>query len=106
MGAPMLMDMEMEELDELWKENKVVKVDRKVVKDEERQNASLIITFKDTKIPHHLYIAGNWVTVKKFRKKLLQCQKCNKMYHIAKCARAITTVQIVDANTQGLVNQA
>ena len=83
--APMLMDMEIEELEELWKENKVVKVDRKVVKGEERQNASLIITFKDTKIPHCLPIAGNWVTVKKFRKKLLQCQKCNKMYHIAKC---------------------
>ena len=82
--GPMLMDMGTEELEELWKDKKVVKVDRKIVRDEKKQNASLILTFKDTKIPHRLPIAGDWVKVQKFRKKLLQCTKCNVMYHIAR----------------------
>ena len=82
---PRLLDMSTDQLLELWRDKKVIRVDRKFVinkKGEEVPNASLILTFKATKIPHRLPMAYEWVKVQKFRKTLLQCKKCNKMYHL------------------------
>ena len=82
---PRLLDMSTDQLLELWRDKKVIRVDRKIVtnkKGEEVPNASLILTFKATKIPHRLPMAYEWVKVQKFRKTLLQCKKCNKMYHL------------------------
>ena len=76
---PRLLDMSTEELTEKWRNHKVIRVDRPST-----QNGSLIITFKDTKLPYRLPMADEWVKVKKYRKKLLQCTKCYKMYHMAK----------------------
>ena len=85
---PRLMDMSTDILKEIWKDKGVLKVDRKITIENNRSvyNASLIITFKGDKLPFKLPIGDEWITIKKMKKKLLQCGKCNKLYHLtSKC---------------------
>ena len=90
--APDLMDMSTEELKEMWKKQKVLKVDRKILPTKNKSgytyNASLIVTLKTEKLPHRLPVGDDWVKISKFRKKIIQCHKCNKFYHTAKQCRS------------------
>ena len=93
--APELMDMTTDLLNELWREQQVIRVDRKMLshptKYGYKYNASLIITFKCNKIPYRLPIGDDWLKVTKLKKKIQQCNICNKLHHKT-CGKDIVCV--------------
>ena len=89
--APELMDMTTDVLRELWREKHVIRVDRKYLQTPTKYgynyNASLIITFKGSKVPYRLPVGDDWLKVSKMKKKIQQCRDCNKFYHKS-CGKA------------------
>ena len=79
---PRLMDMSTDMLKNIWKDQGVIQLDRKIVIENEVEtfNASLIITFKGNKLLFKLPVGDEWITMRKMKKKLLQCDKCYKLY--------------------------